>query len=189
MANPFRNFEPDSYWSDAKGKPTQRAQAWMRSIADFVGAREGVIPPESIGLDDDSSHFLDGTGTPRTPDYPVAADPGASIGLAAVNGVATTFMRSDATPALSQAILPTWTQIHTFSAGVATTWLTCSTTMRSTGGFGCNGATPQTAASVNAAVAGSAGAAYTAAEQTILNNAVALLNQVRALLVANGQAV
>lgn len=42
------------------------------------------------------------------------ANPTASVGLAAVNGVATTFMRSDAAPALSQSITPTWTGLHTW---------------------------------------------------------------------------
>ncbi len=44
------------------------------------------------------------------------ANPTASVGLAAVNGAATTAMRSDGAPALSQAIIPTWTGIHTFAA-------------------------------------------------------------------------
>lgn len=58
-----------------------------------------------------------------------------------------------------------------------------------TNGFGCNGASPQVEAVVNAAVAGTAGAAYTATEQTIINNLVALVNQLRAALVANGIAI
>lgn len=41
-----------------------------------------------------------------------AANPSASVGLSAVNGSATTFMRSDAAPALSQSIAPTWTGNH-----------------------------------------------------------------------------
>lgn len=45
----------------------------------------------------------------------VFANPSATIGLTAANGTATTAMRSDATPALSQAITPNWTGIHTFS--------------------------------------------------------------------------
>lgn len=45
-----------------------------------------------------------------------AANPTASVGLTAVNGSATTFMRSDGAPALSQAIVPTWTGVHSFSA-------------------------------------------------------------------------
>lgn len=43
------------------------------------------------------------------------ANPTASIGLSAINGSATTAMRSDAAPALSQSITPTWTGLHTFS--------------------------------------------------------------------------
>jgi len=46
---------------------------------------------------------------------PAAANPSASVGLAAINGAAATFMRSDAAPALSQAIVPTWTGLHTFT--------------------------------------------------------------------------
>jgi len=43
------------------------------------------------------------------------ADPSVTIGLATVGGTATTAMRSDAAPALSQSIMPTWTGAHTFS--------------------------------------------------------------------------
>lgn len=45
-----------------------------------------------------------------------AANPTASVGLTAVNGSADTYMRSDAAPALSQSIAPTWTGSHTFTA-------------------------------------------------------------------------
>lgn len=44
----------------------------------------------------------------------VGANPSTVIGLSAVNGTATTFMRSDAAPALSQSIAPTWTGAHIF---------------------------------------------------------------------------
>jgi hypothetical protein len=43
------------------------------------------------------------------------ANPTGTVGLAAVNGVAATAIRSDGAPALSQAIVPTWTGIHTWS--------------------------------------------------------------------------
>jgi len=46
------------------------------------------------------------------------ANPTASVGLTAVNGSATTFLRSDGAPALSQAIVPTWTGLHTFTGGI-----------------------------------------------------------------------
>jgi hypothetical protein len=42
------------------------------------------------------------------------ANPSASVGVAAVNGSAITAMRSDAAPAISQAIAPTWTGQHIF---------------------------------------------------------------------------
>jgi len=47
------------------------------------------------------------------------ANPTASIGLSAVNGSAVTAMRSDAAPALSQAIVPTWTGVHTHTPSQA----------------------------------------------------------------------
>ena len=43
------------------------------------------------------------------------ANPTASVGLAAVNGSAATFMRSDAAPKLDVSISPTWTGTHTFN--------------------------------------------------------------------------
>lgn len=43
------------------------------------------------------------------------ANPSASVGLSAVNGVATTYLRSDGAPALSQSIAPTWTGAHVFT--------------------------------------------------------------------------
>ena len=43
------------------------------------------------------------------------ANPSASIGLSAVNGSATSAIRSDGAPALSQSIVPTWTGTHTFN--------------------------------------------------------------------------
>ena len=48
---------------------------------------------------------------------PAAANPGSQkVGLTAVNGSATTWMRSDAAPPLDVAITPTWSGVHTFSA-------------------------------------------------------------------------
>ncbi len=46
---------------------------------------------------------------------PTGANPTASVGLAAVNGSASTFLRSDGAPALDVTIAPTWTGLHTFS--------------------------------------------------------------------------
>jgi hypothetical protein len=54
-----------------------------------------------------------------TPSIPTAASPSASVGLSAVNGSAPTFLRSDAAPALSQSITPTWTGEHVFATAVS----------------------------------------------------------------------
>lgn len=51
---------------------------------------------------------------------PSGANPSANVGLAAVNGLATTYLRSDGSPGLSQAIAPTWTGVHTFAPSVRT---------------------------------------------------------------------
>jgi hypothetical protein len=48
---------------------------------------------------------------------PAGANPTGTVGLAAVNGVATTYLRSDGAPALSQAIAPTMTGAWTFTPG------------------------------------------------------------------------
>lgn len=46
----------------------------------------------------------------------IGANPSTQVGLSTVNGTATTFMRSDAAPALNVGITPTWTAAHTWSA-------------------------------------------------------------------------
>ena len=48
---------------------------------------------------------------------PTGANPTGTVGLAAVDGSAATFLRSDGAPPLSQAIAPTWTGDHTFTPG------------------------------------------------------------------------
>lgn len=49
-----------------------------------------------------------------------SANPTGTVGLSAVNGSATTYMRSDAAPPLSQSIAPTWTGAHTFGPSSGT---------------------------------------------------------------------
>jgi hypothetical protein len=56
----------------------------------------------------------------------LAANPTAQVGLSAVNGSATTYMRSDGAPALSQAIAPVWTAGHTFSPSSAVPCITAN---------------------------------------------------------------
>lgn len=60
-----------------------------------------------------------------------AANPSSTIGLSATNGSATTFMRSDAAPALSQGIAPTWTAPHVFANSGIQSGTSASVVMRS----------------------------------------------------------
>lgn len=68
-----------------------------------------------------STTFLRGDGSCNTPVTPAGANPTGTIGLTAVNGAAATFLRSDGAPALSQAIVPTWTAQHTFGLSASIT--------------------------------------------------------------------
>jgi hypothetical protein len=73
----------------------------------------------------DATRYLDGTGAWSVPagggGGGTPGNPTASVGLAAVNGSASTYMRSDGAPALSQAIAPTWTGQHIFAQTTGTT--------------------------------------------------------------------
>lgn len=188
----LRQFEPTTVWADKDGLLTERAKGYLRGLWDYVGAGSGIVPIGSVGGDGSTTKFYRADGTFAVPAYPTAANPSVSIGLAAQNGTAVTFMRSDAAPALSVAITPTWTGAHTFSAGLSAAGLASTTTLTTTTsatigtGFGCNGKAAQTAATANAAISATAGAAYTATEQGMLNDLKALTNQIRAALVADG---
>jgi hypothetical protein len=46
------------------------------------------------------------------------ANPTGTVGLSAVNGSLASYMRSDAAPPLSQAITPTWSNLHIFGGGL-----------------------------------------------------------------------
>ena len=70
--------------------------------------------------------------------------------------------------------------------GATTAATVRGTTITATGAFGCNGKTAQTSATVNGAIAGTAGAIYTGTEQTMLNDLKALVNQMRTALINNG---
>jgi hypothetical protein len=63
----------------------------------------------------------------------LGANPTAAIGLTAVNGTALTYMTSDSAPALSQAITPTWTALHTFNAGITVVGSVTVNTQATTG--------------------------------------------------------
>jgi len=88
-------------------------------------------------------------GTGVTALSSLVANPSASTGLTAVNGSASTFMRSDAAPALSQTISPTWTGNHTFAPASGSTLI-------SSGHLGI-GVTPSTWSAGRAVEVGAAG--------------------------------
>ena len=92
-----------------------------------------------------------GTITWVTPSTGVSgANPTASIGLSAVNGSATTYLRSDGAPALAVNIVPTWTGVHTFTPQVV---LTGGASLPGGGAItGASGAVTLTASNTNANV-------------------------------------
>jgi len=69
--------------------------------------------PARVGVGAQYTVLMAGASLPAWTD--ISANPTGTIGLTAVNGTAHTFMRSDGAPALSQAIVPTWTAQHTFN--------------------------------------------------------------------------
>lgn len=90
--------------------------------------RSGIVATNiSFGnaIDNPAYSFL-GTGTATftgsisAANFTGLANPSGNIGLTAVNGSATTAMRSDGHPALDQSIVPTWTGQHTFNGGSTT---------------------------------------------------------------------
>lgn len=94
-----------------------------------IANASGVLQPAAFGSETANTFLAAPNGSSGTPtfraivaaDIPTAffANPTASVGLTAVNGTATTAMRSDGAPALSQSISPTWSGTHTFNNNIA----------------------------------------------------------------------
>lgn len=85
-------------------------------MAGAAGSSQGAGTINATAVYDDGVLLANAAG----------ANPTGTVGLTAVNGSAGTFLRSDGAPALSQAIVPTWTGVHTFANQV--------TNLSSTGG-------------------------------------------------------
>lgn len=85
-------------------------------VSDFAEAAQDAVG--TILVDSSSIDFTYTDATPSITATVITANPSALVGLAAVNGAAATPMRSDAAPALDQAIAPTWSGKHIFSLPV-----------------------------------------------------------------------
>lgn len=108
--------------SGGAASPVPLSQAQLTALVNaFSSGLSGAVPASGGG----TANFLRADGNFAAPAYPVGANPTASVGLAAVNGTATTFMRSDGAPALDQTISPTWSGKHLFTGdtgiGIAST--------------------------------------------------------------------
>ncbi|MEO9145108.1 MAG: glycosyl hydrolase family 28-related protein [Ginsengibacter sp.] len=121
-------FETDPlhlYYTDSSG--TRKRIAWFSEITGGGGGSAGSsdslkkLPVDTslrrnnYLLAFDSLNHKWFLAAPGSGGDGTGANPTASIGLTAVNGTASTFLRSDAAPAIDQTITPTWTGLHTFN--------------------------------------------------------------------------
>ena len=90
-----------------------------------TGGGKGVGTINAAGL------YINGTAVSTSAIS--SANPSATVGLAAVNGSAATFMTSDSAPALSQAIAPTMTGAWTFTPSSAVTAITVNAVINAIG--------------------------------------------------------
>jgi len=96
-----------------------RVESDNHSDALFIQGLDGQFTIGALGagyVQADAGGILSSGALPGS--FTGFANPTGTVGLVAVNGVATTAMRSDGAPPLSQAIAPTWTDLHIFIAGI-----------------------------------------------------------------------
>lgn len=96
----FPSVANDTVIGNVSGGPAPAVgltQAQLTSLVNLVtSVLSGAIP----AYPGDATKFFNGNGAYTVPSYPVAANPSAKVGTTTVNGAASTFMRSDAAPAL-----------------------------------------------------------------------------------------
>lgn len=127
VANRRTTFQvtPDDshYPSEKLVKDSLDGKQAAGTYVNTFNGRSGAVTPAT-----NDYSFSQLSGKPTTlsgygiTDSPVGANPSGSIGLSALNGSATTFMRSDAAPAIDQSIAPTWTGAHIHSLSNAAAW-------------------------------------------------------------------
>lgn len=129
--SPTANVATLSWASAATGSVTSVSVTTANGVSGTVATASstpaitltlGAITPSSVAATGTvTGSNLSGTNT-GDQTLPTGANPTAVIGLTAVNGSATSYLRSDSAPALSQSIAPFWTGVHTHSfPGIATT--------------------------------------------------------------------
>jgi hypothetical protein len=90
----------DVLFSSFAGLVSTEVASALDELAGMISGGGGVVADGTYG-----DITVSGSGTVWTVDSPAGANPSATIGLAAVNGSASTFMRSDAAPAFPQALI------------------------------------------------------------------------------------
>lgn len=101
--------------NNTAGAITVRAQGPTAGTSVAAGTKV-ILVYNGVDIIEATSYSATGGAT--------GANPTASVGLTAVNGAAATFMRSDAAPPIDQAITPTWTGAHTFTAVLTASGIT-----------------------------------------------------------------
>lgn len=116
--------ESDASVNNGRWRRTLSAEQFIEQICnDAISTCNPWIQVDRTGTTVDSINLVAGAltfnGSPIS--GATFANPTGTVGLTTVNGVATTALRSDAAPPLSQAIAPTWTGAHVFSSVFAAT--------------------------------------------------------------------
>lgn len=190
---------PTSAFVDDKGYITRAWQLWLLNPQFQQITISGVVAPASGGTGNGttpgSGQIAVGNGSAYIPTtfIPASALPSLSGDVTTPGGsLVTTLATVNGTPGAygNGSTVPTLTiNAKGLVTASSSTSITGASVMTVVGAFGCNGKAAQTSSAVSAAVAGTAGAAYTAVEQGIINNLVTLVNQLRTALVNNGIAV
>lgn len=194
MADPY---VPYTQFLGEDGKPSRAWLQWLlnpqiqtinlgTAVAVTSGGT-GLATPPGLGqllVGDGAGNYVLSAGLPPS-SFPALTGDVTTLG----GSLVTTIANTGVTPGS----YGTGTQVGSFTVSskgqltaAGNTPITGAATMTVAGVFGCNGALAQSSAAVNSAVAGTAGAVYTATEQGIINALVALVNQLRSALVANG---
>lgn len=87
----------------------------VKLTSNFFSNARGIVFEDSASVTWSFNQANNQLSAAATASGPSFANPTAKVGLTAVNGTATTAMRSDAAPSLDVTIAPTWTGSHTFS--------------------------------------------------------------------------